>query len=58
MYKHKARMQQLESGDVAALAAAAGTAATAAVLSPVQDARGGAAVRLLASISLHMVGII
>lgn len=56
MYKHKARMQQLESGDLAALAAAAGNAAAAAVLSAVQNARGGAAVRLLASILLHMVG--
>ena len=53
MYKHKARTPPLESGDLAALAAAAGNAAAVAVLSAVQDARQGASVRLLAFTSSH-----
>ncbi len=51
MYKHEARALQLESGDLATLAAAAGNAAAVAVLSAVQNARHAAAVRLLAFIS-------
>jgi len=57
MYEHEARTLQLESGDLAALAAAAGNAAAVAVLSAAQNASQSASVRLLALIPHHATKI-